>query len=355
MNAGENNPERRPRDFEGLVREIQQNLRPGGPPVDWAAIHLYVAGDLDDGDSRNVRGRIVTWEAWNRAYWETMQLLESTDGVAGGDPEKESQATPPGESVDALRPVASTPAYGRWAMLAVAATVLIGVGLGIWIASRDWDGRIVAQLDDPFGRITKNRRGEIHGLESFPERLRGPVGEMLRTESVRVPVEPGTTRAARHGSSRSMYLRPVGTAVKSDRPLLEWRPRGKDMTYRVAIYRAGQSEPIAKSEDLKEPRWAPSTSLERGLEYAWEVEVIRDGRAFRSDEDRPRFKVLNTASLARLEEDERGAKGSHLVLALVYLKAGLLDDAQRELQSLKEGQGGADIVARLLESLEQQR
>ena len=73
-----------PATFEGVVRKIREQLKPDGPAVDFAAIHLYIAGDLGEPNSRRVSERIVTWQTWYRAYWETMLLLDaknSTDQV----------------------------------------------------------------------------------------------------------------------------------------------------------------------------------------------------------------------------------------------------------------------------------
>jgi len=242
----------------------------------------------------------------------------------------------------------------KWLSVGSAATILAAIGL-FWAVNHDHSGRLVAKIDDPFGQVVKTDRGEVLGLEAFPEEWREPIGEMLRSGAVQVPEERTGTRGGNRGKSSSMYLCPVGTVVKSNRPALEWRSRGENVTYRVLVYRSGQSEPLMKSQDLRQLRWEPDKALNRGVDYAWEVDVVQDGKTYVSDEDRPRFKVLDDVSLGRIEEEERAARGSHLVLALVYLRAGLLDDAKRELESLKQGQGGSLLVDELLESLAKQR
>ena len=126
------------------------------------------------------------------------------------------------------------------------------------------------------------------------------------------------------------------------------------MRYRVFIYRLAGSQPVMKSGELSELKWEPKKPLKRGEEYSWEVEVLQDGKAFASNEDRPRFRVLDAAEFAEVQKQEREAKGSHLVLSLIYLKMALLDDAQRELEALKQEQKDGALVEKLLESLRKQ-
>jgi hypothetical protein len=71
--------------FEELASRIQDRLKSGGPAVDFAAIHLYIAGDLDVAEERRVRELVVTWESWNQAYWETMLALAKGDTSGSRD------------------------------------------------------------------------------------------------------------------------------------------------------------------------------------------------------------------------------------------------------------------------------
>ena len=75
-NGGEKwDNEKAPSEFEELAASLRGKLKAGGPAVDPAAIHLYIAGDLNDEDCQAVRERIVTWEAWNQAYWDAVATL----------------------------------------------------------------------------------------------------------------------------------------------------------------------------------------------------------------------------------------------------------------------------------------
>ncbi len=67
--------------FVEAIGRIRANLRPGGPDVDYAALHLHIAGDLDAEQSRQVRELIVTWQPWYDAYWETVSALSEAESL----------------------------------------------------------------------------------------------------------------------------------------------------------------------------------------------------------------------------------------------------------------------------------
>jgi hypothetical protein len=78
-NEASSEAERKPAGLNAVIEAIRQNLRPGGPPVDHAAIALHVAGELDEEQSQLVRQQIVTWETWNREYWDAFLALGDAD------------------------------------------------------------------------------------------------------------------------------------------------------------------------------------------------------------------------------------------------------------------------------------
>ncbi len=78
-------------DFEVAIERIRGHLKEGGPPVDYAAIHLYERGDLDEEETRIVRRRIVTWKTWNNAYWEVaITLIDDEDDTKTVPPQSET-------------------------------------------------------------------------------------------------------------------------------------------------------------------------------------------------------------------------------------------------------------------------
>ena len=188
MNMGKNQPDHPFPDFERIAKEIREQLKSGGPPVDFAAIHLYIAGDLGEADSRRVSERIVTWQAWYRAYWETMFLLTPEKAASQG---RDSISEHPGNEtigvptapVTAKRWFASSSIpsrlFGvdrtglwRWLVVATVATILMALGLVLWSSSRHGP-QLAFELKD--GKEVGGTRYEWQ-----PRWFRFPAGRMAK-------------------------------------------------------------------------------------------------------------------------------------------------------------------------------
>jgi hypothetical protein len=64
-----------PHSFKKVLRswrELRDRLKPNGPAVDYAALNLYIAGELDPAEHGAVAQLIVTWAAWYDAYEEAV-------------------------------------------------------------------------------------------------------------------------------------------------------------------------------------------------------------------------------------------------------------------------------------------
>jgi hypothetical protein len=68
-----------------------------------------------------------------------------------------------------------------------------------------------------------------------------------------------------------------------------------------------------------------------------------------------RFKVLGAEESAALERGLRAAPGSRLVAGVLSARAGLLDDAERELRALAADNPDSDVARGLLASVEAAR
>ena len=68
-----------------------------------------------------------------------------------------------------------------------------------------------------------------------------------------------------------------------------------------------------------------------------------------------RFRVLGEADEADIARARSQSGGSHLVLAILYARVGLLDSAQQELQVLRAENPDSPELASLLASLQQLR
>ena len=61
-----------------------------------------------------------------------------------------------------------------------------------------------------------------------------------------------------------------------------------------------------------------------------------------------KFLIADSPHFAEIERARRSAGNSHLILGIVYANAGLLDEAQREFQTLLNSNPNSDIARKLL-------
>jgi hypothetical protein len=84
------------------------------------------------------------------------------------------------------------------------------------------------------------------------------------------------------------------------------------------------------------------------------VKVMKNGREVIVPEPpapEAKFKVLEQAKAAELERARRQFAGSRLTLGLLYAQAGLLDEAEQELQALVNANRDSSAALKLLRSV----
>ena len=147
---------------------------------------------------------------------------------------------------------------------------------------------------------------------------------------------------------------PLSTVVESQRPLFHWKPL-PGAEYQVSVYDTGFNLSAA-SGWIRTSEWQPARDLRRGSRYSWQVKVRRNGEEFAvpaPPSPEARFQVLGASEENEIARLRSQWSDSHLVLGLSYAKAGLLDDAARELRALDQLNPGSTTTAALLASLEQ--
>jgi hypothetical protein len=65
--------------------------------------------------------------------------------------------------------------------------------------------------------------------------------------------------------------------------------------------------------------------------------------------------ILDQAKANELAEAKNASAGSHLTLGILYAQAGLLDDAERELQALLRANPQSSLAQKLLRSVKAKR
>ena len=93
--------------------------------------------------------------------------------------------------------------------------------------------------------------------------------------------------------------------------------------------------------------------------YQWQVEALRGdeviGRTPKPPAPEARFQILPTEAQQQLAQTESSASGSHFVMAVADAKAGLLDDAIRELRAFANENPDSKIPAALIAQIEMAR
>ena len=141
---------------------------------------------------------------------------------------------------------------------------------------------------------------------------------------------------ALRGSSTVESHAPAGVVVESQQPHFTWSARADERS--VVFIFAGDDE-VQRSGTIRGGRWRPQRPLRRGVTYSWEVRIEKgdSARIVPSPPAPPAvFHVLDAQAHAELER-ARATRGSdHLLLALLYARAGLVDAALEETERVND-------------------
>ncbi|MCI0390420.1 MAG: zf-HC2 domain-containing protein [Acidobacteria bacterium] len=219
---------------------------------------------------------------------------------------------------------------------------------------------LLVALKDGGGQVTLNERGELTTPRPAPPIYQQALKAALATQRVDAPPviaelneKPGRLMGGSEKSAAFALLSPVGTLVGNERPVFRWRPLSGAISYRVAIYDADFNE-VAVSGPLTGTWWRITRRLERGVAYSWQVNATRDGQEFASPmppTPKPKFKVLDQAQADELDRARKNYAGSHLTLGILYVRAGLLDSAESEFQTLLDANPESQVAQQLLRNV----
>jgi hypothetical protein len=229
--------------------------------------------------------------------------------------------------------------------------------------------RVVLSLNDGAGVVTMESSGRLTGLRmSLSQSHERLVKTVLATGRVKTPpvlARLMTRRRTLMGAGRAAdpypLLSPVRTAVASERPTFKWRALEGATGYVVSVYDKKMNEVVA-SQPLQETEWTTTRPLDRGEIYTWQVRAIRDGSEIRlpaPDLPNAKFMMIRTSTARELERVEwaKRARGvnnnnySPLVLGILYANAGLLDEAESELETVVSANPQSRLAEQLLNSL----
>ncbi|MEK6299739.1 MAG: zf-HC2 domain-containing protein [Acidobacteriota bacterium] len=215
----------------------------------------------------------------------------------------------------------------------------------------------VDEIHDGSGLVAIDKDGKVTGLESLPLSYQQAVKSGLTNKRVDSPSElqglggrAGSLMGSRGEGLAFGLIGPLGTVVKTDRPTFRWRPLSGATSYLITVYDPSFNK-ITSSQQQTGTTWTPPEPLERGGLYSWQVKAIKEGNEILSPTPPApdaKFRVLELSKAKELERAEQSYPNSHLVLGVLYQRAGLLDDAEREFKTLYRANQKSQIVRKLL-------
>ena len=171
------------------------------------------------------------------------------------------------------------------------------------------------------------------------------------------PAMPAVLRRLRRGAdvlrgsaAARALLAPAGTVVESQRPRFTWDVAGGE---RFEVWLFAEGREVARSGALTQKGWTPQRPLRRGVTYTWELQVERNGESevYPMPPAPPaEVHVLDAAAHQEIEAARRERADDHLLLALLYARAGLLAEAHAELGRVTDEQD-VEVARRLRNNL----
>ncbi|MET0649735.1 MAG: zf-HC2 domain-containing protein [Pyrinomonadaceae bacterium] len=223
----------------------------------------------------------------------------------------------------------------------------------------------IAELKDGDLQITVDGAGKVTGLDRLNPADAQVVKETLLAQNIPRPAElaelAGEHGALRGGSASSQSFRllsPSRIVTSDDRPSFKWEALPEATGYRVYVGDSRNRE-AASSGDLppSSTEWTPSAPLPRGGVYTWVVIAKVNGVdviAPAASQPEVKFKVLSAEAMRELTE-LRNSRRSHLALGIFYARAGMIEEAERELTALVQQNPKSQVAVKLLRSVQSWR
>jgi hypothetical protein len=216
---------------------------------------------------------------------------------------------------------------------------------------------LVAQLNDGAGVVSVDQEGKLSGADNLPPSYQELVKKALTSQRIERSSQlqgltrpPSSLMGANEPGREFSVLAPAGVVVMSDRPAFRWSRFEGASGYVVEVYDA-QFKLVMASPEVTTVSWTATQPLPRGQVYSWQVKANKDGQEVtvpRPPAPQAKFRVIEQGKMNELLKAKRAYGSSHLTLALLYADAGLVNEAERELQLLRKANPQSEIVRKLL-------
>ena len=216
-------------------------------------------------------------------------------------------------------------------------------------------------LKDGNRQILIDEKGELLGFDMLPANYRDALKDALTAGRISILPPPettlgqkGSTLGSRPQGRTFEALSPAGTAVEDTRPVFEWQPLAGATSYTVFVKDLATGAEI-EGQPTGRTTWTSDKPLVRGHQYAWMVEAAIDGQRVRAPApEKPfaTFRILDEQQAQEISLARKAWGSSHLVMGLVYARAGLAREAEKEFRELVAANPESSTARSLLASVE---
>jgi hypothetical protein len=208
-------------------------------------------------------------------------------------------------------------------------------------------------------------QGDRPDVAALPAATRQEVTAALQSQRLEKPAVLGelaggvaTLRGNPAEKQNFRLLGPVAQVTLATQPVLRWQALSAATGYRVFVLNA-QGQEVAASSELpaSQTTWQPAAPLPAGATYSWAVVALiaeKEIVAPAASQPEAKFHVL-AAEPARTLTAALAQTRSHLTLGILYARAGLLTEAERELQLYLKQQPQSVVARKLLRQIQSWR
>lgn len=219
----------------------------------------------------------------------------------------------------------------------------------------------VVALNDGARKVSIDTEGRVRGLETLSPAEQDAVRTALlrgrapsSSELEGLGARGGERLMGAPGASSFGLQGPVGVVVRTETPTFRWNALEGASHYTVNVFDSGFNR-VMTSGPVNKTEWTATRPLTRGTLYVWQVTASVNGKEIQAPAPpapEARFRVMSRAQAESIERGEKLYAGSHLMLGLLYSRAGLLDEAEREFRALVAANPDSQAAQRLLKNIE---
>lgn len=319
------------KDLAAAKLQLESDLSPLVEHISEQEIQQYVTGRLSLGRIREIDGHLAQCSQC------AAEIRDLRDFVAA-------------QSMHAFSPP-------RWFLVAASAA-LIAIVIAFALPHRRRHD--LASLNDGPGRVSLDEHGILNGVGALGSDEKELVKQVLIQQRLSFPAsllalqeQPGTLMGPVESAPFRLEA-PIGTAVRSHRPTLSWTADPESAGYKVTV-KDQDTGTLIQSGLLQTTSWTVPRDLERSHVYVWQIASLRNDNTEVIAPQPPaapaKFVVLDSSANSKLQQ----LPPSHLVRAVLYANAGLLDDANQELDVVRRANPQSALVQHLLDQVQQIR